>query len=172
MRTILLFLIVLPALSHSQLAKTTIKDIGKVGAIKLQKAISITGNDTTIMYSMSKNAGMFDISTGYIVVLYPREIPEVIEALKSFQSEIKKPKPDNMTIFSYKTKDSTILSCNYIKLTGWDIMIQNTYKQVEEANDIIQNKTGYIFNQFVQIDPFKLEAVIKLLNKVINGEKS
>jgi hypothetical protein len=172
MRLILLFLIAIPSLIQAQLSKTTFKDVGKVGAIKLQKAITITDKDTTIAYSISKNPGMFDIYAVYTVVLNPREIPEVIEALKSFQSEIKKPKAET-TVLSYRTKDSTIVSCSYVKLTGWDIMIiQNTNKQIEEVNQDIQKKTGIMLNWFIQIDPYKLEGVIKLLNKIEYSEKN
>jgi hypothetical protein len=150
-------------------SKTTISEVGKTGSIKVQKVTTITGNDTMIAYSITKNGGMFDVASGYMVALNPSEVPEVIAALKSFQPEVKKTKPENMTSLSYKTQDSTIVSCSYAKQLGWMIMIQNTNKQVEESLDKIQYKTGYQFNQFVQIDSFKLEAVIKLLSKIVEG---
>ena len=165
---LLLFLIVASKASGQVVAtKTTMNDIGKAGSIKVQKVTTITGNDTMIAYGITKNGGMFDVTTGYIVSLTRNEVPEVIEALKSFQTEIKKSKPENMTSVSYKTKDSTIISCSYFKGTGWTVMIQNTNKQVEEEFEKMQYKTGYQFNQFVQIDPFKLDAVIKLLSKTV-----
>jgi hypothetical protein len=52
------------------------------------------------------------------------------------------------------------------------MIIQNTNKQIEEVNQDIQKKTGIMLNWFIQIDPYKLEGVIKLLNKIEYSEKN
>ncbi len=168
--TIVIFLF--PGVCLSQMTRTSTKDFGKVGKLKFQLSTSITNSDTVKVYVISENASMFYANLGKAVMIKEDVLPEIIEVLKSFVPEVKQKNPSNGSSITYRTKDSSLVaSCMYVKIDGWTISIMNTDKNLEQALEKIENKTGYSFNQFVIIDPYKLEPVIKLLTKIMVGER-
>jgi hypothetical protein len=135
---------------------TTVVELGKVGGLNF----SFAKTDTVYTVSISQNKS-YDIRA---VVIPQSEIAEVVQTLNFFAAETAN-KVAGQTVITRTTK-SLLLTCSYFKDSGWFVMIQNTDPAFEQTSEVIQRKTGYQVNHFVEIKPKQLPEVVKMFSKV------